>query len=81
MSYADRLANLTVKDDGFLFDPTNGDTFVANPTALAVIRALQEGGDEASAVAALVADYDVSESEARRDVSDLCVRLKSWQLL
>jgi PqqD family protein of HPr-rel-A system len=81
MSYADRLANLSVKDDGFLFDPTTGDTFVANPTALAIVRTLQDGGDEAAAVAALVTQYEVTESEARRDVADLCVRLKSWQLL
>lgn len=81
MSDAERLGNLTVKDDGFLFDPTTGDTFVANPTALAVVRTMQEGGDEAAAVAALVAQFDVTESDARRDVADLCVRLKSWQLL
>ena len=81
MSDFDRLTNLTVKDDGFLFDSTTGDTFVANPTALCVVRSLKEGGDEAAAVAALVSQYDVTESEARRDVADLCIRFKSWQLL
>jgi hypothetical protein len=81
MSDADRLANLTVKEDGFLFDPTTGDTFVANPTALSVVRTLQDGGDESAAIANLVTQFEVKESEARRDVADLCARLKSWQLM
>jgi PqqD family protein of HPr-rel-A system len=81
MSYAERLAHLTVKEDGFLFDPTSGDTYVANPTALVVVRTLQEGGDEAAAAAALIDRFDVTEIEALRDVADLCARLQTWQLL
>ena len=80
MSVVDRLSNLTIKDDGFLFDPSTGDTYVANPTALAVLRMLQEGCDETGIVEAMVERYCVAEPEARRDTVDLLGRLKSWQL-
>jgi PqqD family protein of HPr-rel-A system len=81
MSTESRLAQLTLKDDGFVFDPTSGDTYVANPTAVAVLRALQEGCDESQLVDVVVERFDVAESEARRDVGDLLVRLRGWQLL
>jgi len=81
MGNSERIAQISTKDDGFLFDPATGDAFIANPTALAIVRALQEGGDEAAAVAALTDRYDVTAAEARRDVTELCARLRAWQLL
>jgi PqqD family protein of HPr-rel-A system len=81
MRGADRLLQLSVKDDGFLFDPSTGDTYVANPTALLIVRGLQAGRDEGQVVDELVAEYDVTEVEARRDAADLLGRLKSWQLI
>jgi PqqD family protein of HPr-rel-A system len=76
-----RLLQLSVKDDGFLFDPSTGDTYVANPTALAIVRGLQSGRDESDVVEQLVDRYDVTPAEASRDAADLLGRLKQWQLL
>jgi PqqD family protein of HPr-rel-A system len=81
MGRGDRLSHLTLKDDGFLFDPTTGDTYVANSTALFILRALQDGCDESRIVESLVESFDVTEGDARRDAADLLSRLKSWQLL
>jgi PqqD family protein of HPr-rel-A system len=81
MRGADRLLQLSVKDDGFLFDPSTGDTYVANPTALSIVRGLQAGRDEAQVVDQIVAEYDVTPAEAHRDTADLLSRLKSWQLI
>lgn len=81
MSIASRLAQLNLKDDGFVFDPTSGDTYVANPTAVAVLRALQDGCDESQLTDVVVDKFDVGEHEARRDVADLLIRLRGWQLL
>ncbi|MBS0208663.1 MAG: PqqD family protein [Planctomycetes bacterium] len=81
MSNPTRLSHLTINPDGFLFDPTSGDSFVANPVAVAVLESLRDGGDEADAVAALTTRFEVSETEATRDVADLMVRLRSLHLL
>ena len=80
MQASDRLGGLTIKDDGFVFDPASGDVYVANPTALVILRTLHDGGDEAEAIAAVTARFDVDAEEARRDAADLFARLKSWQL-
>jgi PqqD family protein of HPr-rel-A system len=76
-----RLLQLAVKDDGFVFDPATGDTYVANPTALAILRGLQSGADEAEVVDRILAEYDVTPAEAHRDAADLLGRLKQWQLI
>jgi PqqD family protein of HPr-rel-A system len=76
-----RLLQLSVKDDGFLFDPSTGDTYVANPTALSIVRGLQAGCGEAEVVALVTAEFDVAPAEAHRDAADLLGRLKSWQLI
>lgn len=81
MSIAERLTHLTIKDDGFLFDSTTGDTYVANPTALTMLRWIQDGCDEAQVTEEAIRRFDAGESEIRRDVADLMARLRSWQLL
>lgn len=81
MSIVERLSNLTIKEDGFLFDSTTGDTYVANPTALTMLRWMQDGCDEYQVAEEAVRRFDAGESEIRRDVADLMARLRSWQLL
>jgi len=81
MSHATKLNHLTLNPDGFLFDPSTGDSFVANPVAVAVIESLRDGGDEQDAVASLTARYEVAEPDAARDVADFLVRLRSLHLL
>jgi hypothetical protein len=81
MSIAERLSNLTIKNDGFLFDSTTGDTYVANPTALTMLRWIQDGSDEHQVTEEAVRRFDAGEHEIRRDVADLMSRLRSWQLL
>lgn len=80
MSVAERLAQIVFHDDGFLFDPGSGESYVANPTAVAILRGLQDGRGEAALVADLTSKYSVDPEEARRDVVDFLSRLKNYQL-
>lgn len=80
MSVAERLAQIVFHDDGFLFDPGSGESYVANPTAVAILRGLQDGRGEAALVAELTSKYSVDQEEARRDVVDFLSRLKNYQL-
>lgn len=81
MSVAERLAQIVFHDDGFLFDPGSGESYVANPTAVTILRGLQEGRGEAALVADLTSKYSVDQEEARRDVTDFLSRLKNFQLV
>ncbi|MGC3972561.1 MAG: HPr-rel-A system PqqD family peptide chaperone [Pirellulales bacterium] len=80
MSAAERLAQIVFHDDGFLFDPSSGESFVANPTAVEILRGLQDGRNEAAITHDLVERFQVGDEEARRDVVEFLARLKNLQL-
>jgi len=72
-----RLSALAVNDEGFVFDPTTGDSFLANRCGLLILRVLGEGKDDKDAVRALTDEYDVTSEEAERDVADFREQLKA----
>ncbi len=39
---SEALKNLALSDTGFVFDPTTGNTYTLNETALAIVRLLKQ---------------------------------------
>ena len=76
----DRLDSLVVNSDGFVFDPSTGDSYVINSTSAFILSALQDGLDESRIVQLLVETFDVTEAEASRDLADFLLRLHAMQL-
>jgi hypothetical protein len=37
-----RLNQLAINDEGFVFDPSTGESFTLNPTGLAILKAMKE---------------------------------------
>lgn len=72
-----KLSHLAVSDEGFVFDPSSGDSYTVNHTGLVILRALQEGKDDSEIVRVLTDRYDVTPNEATRDVADFNARLKA----
>lgn len=81
MNTAEKLSNLAVNHDGFVFDPSTGDSYVLNQTGLAVLQGLQDGIDEMQIARDLAQQFDVAEDGAQRDVSDFLSRLKMLHLI
>jgi PqqD family protein of HPr-rel-A system len=81
MSTSEKLPVLAVNHDGFVFDPTTGDSYVLNPTGLAILQGLQDGVDEGQLARDLSEQFVVSEESALQDVSDFVTRLRSMQLM
>lgn len=75
------LQDLLINHDGFVFNPSTGDSFMVNSTALVVLQELQDGVSVADVASSLVSQFDVVESDARRDVDDMVDRMKSMSLL
>ena len=65
MKTAERLSNLAVNHDGFVFDPSTGDSYVLNQTGLAVLQGLQDGVDETQIARELVEQFDVTDDGER----------------
>ena len=76
-----RLHQLAINDEGFVFDPTNGESFRINQTGLLILRGLK--GDQISPAIseAIVEAYEVTLEEAERDVDDFIDHLRTYKLI
>ena len=76
-----KLAKLAVSDEGFVFDPTTGDSYLMNRVGTAIVRGLQQGRTDDEVVQDILQEFDCTEEKATRDVADFTDRLKSMHLL
>lgn len=60
-----------------LLDERSGAYWELNPTSTLIIGTLLDGGDEAAAVEAVVAEFDVDRTRAARDVASLLTELRA----
>jgi len=77
----ERLARLALNDEGFLFDPQTGDSFVLGGVATQVFELLKQGESEEIVVSALQSNYGIAETEARSDVMDFIQQLRNFRLI
>jgi len=73
--------NLATSEDGFLFNPSTGDSFAANPVAADILRMLKEGRTVDGIREALLAAYDVEANRLDRDMADFERQLREAGLL
>ncbi len=76
-----RLKNLAINDEGFIFDPITGESFTVNKTGLFILKALKDGFSENELAEKLSKNFDVSFEEAQRDVIDFLGKLRSYRLV
>ncbi|OLP19639.1 hypothetical protein BST81_03590 [Leptolyngbya sp. 'hensonii'] len=69
------FSSLQVKEDGFAFDPTTGDSYLLNPTGQEVLRLLQQGHSPHKIAITLVQTLGVAQGIAERDVTDFVQQL------
>jgi PqqD family protein of HPr-rel-A system len=76
-----RLRSLALNPDGFVFDPTTGESFTLNATGLTLLEGLREGASPLELVGRLTEAFDVPERDASRDVDDFLDHLRALRLL
>lgn len=77
----ERLANLALNDNGFLFDATTGHTYTLNETGTFVLKRMIARREKADLLADLAAQYDISCAVAARDLEQFLMRLRSMGIL
>ncbi|NPA13166.1 MAG: HPr-rel-A system PqqD family peptide chaperone [Aquificae bacterium] len=77
----DRLSQLAINDEGFVFDPITGESFTVNQTGLFILKLLKEGKTPEEIVSQLVENFEVSPETAERDVVDFIEKLRSYRLV
>ena len=65
------LHDLLLNEHGFAFDTVEGRSYQLSPTALRLVRWMQEGESaEQALLRRLLEEHDVDEHTARRDLGD-----------
>ena len=76
-----KLSHLAINSEGFAFNPSSGDSFQVSSTGLIVLNGLRDGEADDAIAHKLAATFEVTLDEARRDVSEFRVSLKTLNLI
>jgi hypothetical protein len=75
-----RLSKLAVNSEGFIFDPTTGDSYTVNPTGLFIINSLRDGKDIDQIAEEFSNEFDDTPEEISKDISDFITHLNTYNL-
>jgi len=73
-----KLKQLAINEEGFVFDPTTGNSYVVNQTGLFILKKLREGLNDEGIIKALTEEFEVDENTARRDFYDFLEQLRVY---
>lgn len=73
--------NIATSDEGFLFNPTTGDSFSTNPLGAEIIQLLKQDRSFIEIVDDICSVYDVDRNLFERDLDDFTILLKEYSIL
>ena len=79
--FMQKLSQLAISSEGFIFNPATGDSFQVSQTGLDVINGMRDGRGDEEIVAKLAETYEVAPEDARRDVADFRGTLRAFGLV
>jgi hypothetical protein len=74
-------SNIAISDSGFIFNPSNGDSFSTNPVGLEIIRLLKDEQKKEFIVKSICEKFMIDESTQDKDLVDFLIMLENLQLL
>ena len=74
----DSIKNLAISDSGFMFDPTIGQSYTVNESALWILRQLQQDQSFDIIERNIVEQFDVSTEQAERDLVEFVEQLNRY---
>lgn len=72
--------NIALSDSGFVFDPSTGDSFSANPIGLEIIKAIKEGKSAEEIKEHIIKNYMIDEATFEKDFYDFTNMLSKFNL-
>ncbi len=73
--------NIAVSENGFVFDPSTGDTYTLNDTALEIIELLKSGKNHNEIVTVLMGKYESEKPLIERYLLEFFEEMKSFNLI
>jgi hypothetical protein len=73
--------NIAINDEGFLFNPSTGDSFSTNPIGAELINLLKKNVSMEEIIEIICQKYDVDRLLFERDLEDFTIQLKDFNIL
>lgn len=73
--------NIATSESGFIFNPSTGDSYSANPVAAEILQLLKQGMTPGSIKEQILATYEVEPLRLEQDWDDFMNQLKDANLL
>lgn len=73
--------NIATSDEGFLFNPTTGDSFSTNAIGAEIVGLLKKDIPTQELVDAICDKYDVDKALFERDLEEFTLQLKGHSIL
>lgn len=73
--------NIAISESGFLFDPTNGESYSLNEQGLEILNLMKERKSDAEITAYMTEAYDISTDEFEKYYLDFMGMLRQFKLL
>jgi hypothetical protein len=73
--------NIATSEAGFIFNPSTGDSFSANPLANEIIGLLKQGLSPSEIKIIVLEKYDVESNQLENDWDDFILQLRDGNLL
>ena len=72
--------NLAFSDSGFVFNPSTGDSFSANPIGLEILTMIKNGKDEDTIISHVLNNYQTERETVEKDLYDFTKMLQTLKL-
>ncbi|MDD4992699.1 MAG: PqqD family protein [Paludibacter sp.] len=73
--------NIATSEEGFIFNPTTGDSFSTNPIGADILTLLKEEKSFPAIIKAICVKYEVNEIQFEKDLDDFVSQLKDFSIL
>ena len=73
--------NIATSESGFIFCPSTGDSYSANPIAAEILARLKEGKQVSEIKTIILGRYDVAPPQLEKDWDDFINQLRAANLL
>ena len=74
------LQQLAISDEGFIFNPSTGESFTVNQTGLAIIKGLKNSLSIPKITRNIMMEFDVDARELEMDITDFIDHLRIYRL-
>lgn len=73
--------NVATSDEGFVFNPSTGDSFSTNEIGVLILSLLKSGKDESEIMDDVCEKYDITRDLFEKDLNDYFAQLKDFAII